>query len=57
MHLIRSTPGATTLDDVTRARDQSLVTLLAQVSGISAAQVREAIERRPSDYVSGATES
>jgi hypothetical protein len=52
LRLIRSTPGATTLDDVARIRDQNVVGLLAQEAGVSAAQVREAVERNLADYVS-----
>jgi len=52
LHLISSTPGAATLDQVTQIRGRSVVTLLAEQSGMSAAQVREVIERHPSDYIS-----
>jgi hypothetical protein len=39
--LIGSTSGAATLDDVTRIRGRGLITLLAEQTGMSAAQVRE----------------
>ena len=50
--LITTTPGAANLQDVTRVHRRSAVTLLAEQTGMSAAQVRDAIERNPSDYAS-----
>ncbi len=51
LHLISSTPGATTLDQAARIRGRSVVTLLAEQTGMSTEQVRAVIERRPGDYV------
>jgi hypothetical protein len=52
VRLITSTPGAANLQDAARIHGRSQVTLLAEHTGLSTAQVRDVIERHPSDYVS-----
>jgi len=54
LHLVGSTEGAATLDQAARIRGRSVIGLLAEETGMSADQVREIIERRPSDYVADA---
>jgi len=51
LHLISSTPGAATLDEVARIRGRSVIGLLAEQSGMSTEQVRAVVESRPGDYV------
>jgi hypothetical protein len=52
VHLITSTEGAANLEDVQRFHNRTAISLLAAETGMSADQVRAAIERRPSDYFS-----
>lgn len=52
LRLISSTQGAANLEDVARIHGRSQLTLLAEQTGMSTAQVREIIERRAADYVS-----